>query len=274
MLRLFSLLVVVAVFLAACGGGAGPSVSSAAAQPDPFSGEITVFAAASLTDAFNQMKGQIEAAHPGAKLTMNFAGTPTLRTQMAQGAKADVFASADSANMTGAQQDGTIDGAPTIFAHNKLVAVVPAGSAAVTQLQDLGKPGIKVVLEQQTVPAGAYARQALEKMSSDGAFGPDFNRRVLANVVSQEPDVKAVLSRIQLNEADAGILYVSDVSAPAVKDHVKTLTIPDQFNILADYPMAAVKGAANPTGGRAFIDYVLSPAGQAILRQNGLLAAV
>jgi molybdate transport system substrate-binding protein len=252
---------------------AKPAGSAAAGTGAAVQGNLTVFAAASLTDAFNNMKTDIEEANPAAKLTMNFAGSPTLRTQLAQGAKADVFASADTANMDGAHKDGTIDGQPSIFAHNKLTVVLPGQNPKVASLQDLAKPGIKVVIEQQAVPAGNYSRQALDKMSKDPAFGSDFATKVLANVVSQEPDVKSVLSRIQLGEADAGMLYVSDVGTPAVKDQVKTIAIPDQFNVIADYPLAAVKNAPNPAGAKAFIDYVLGPLGQATLQKWGLVAA-
>lgn len=258
------------LLLAACGGMAPAPASTSSAG---VRGDVTVFAAASLTDAFTEMKAGFEAANPGAKVTLNFAGSPTLRTQLAQGARADVFASADTANMDGAQADGSIDGQPRVFAHNKLVVALPAGSSPVASLQDLAKPGVKVVIELPAVPAGNYARQALDEMSQDPAFGPEFATRVLANVVSQEPDVKSVLSRIQLGEADAGLLYVSDVATPAVKDQVRTLAIPDRFNIVADYPLAEVKGAPNPAGARAFMNYVLSPAGQATLAKWGLVAA-
>src|SRR5581483_1981488 len=127
-------------------------------------------AAASLTDAFNNMKADVEAANPSVKLTMNFAGSPTLRTQLAQGARADVFASADMVNMDGARADGTIEGQPSIFAHNKLTVVLPARNPKVGSLQDLAKPGTKVVIEQAAVPAGNYSRQALDKMSHDPTF--------------------------------------------------------------------------------------------------------
>jgi molybdate transport system substrate-binding protein len=258
------------LLLAACGGGSG---AASAGSSGALHGSITVFAAASLTDVFTQVKKDFEAANPKANVTLNFAGSPTLRTQLSQGAPADIFASADTANMDGAISDGSIQGEPTVFAHNKLVVVLPTGDAKVARLLDLAKPGTKVVIEQQAVPAGAYARQALEKLSKDPAFGSDFRATVLANVVSQEPDVRSVLARIQLGEADAGMLYVSDVSAPAVKDKVKTIAIPDQFNILADYPLAIVENAPNPGGARAFVNYVLGPNGQAALQRYGLLPA-
>lgn len=259
------------LLLAACAGDAAPASTSSSGSGGAIQGSLTVFAAASLTDAFNNMKTDVEERSAGARLTMNFAGSPLLRTQLAQGARADVFASADTANMDGARSDGSIDGQPVIFAHNKLTVALPDQNPRVSSLQDLAKPGVKVVIEQPSVPAGSYSRQALDKMSRDPAFGAGFSSRVLANVVSQEPDVKSVLSRIQLGEADAGMLYVSDVGTSAVKDQVKTLAIPDQFNVVADYPLAVVKNAPNAAGARAFVDYVVSSSGQATLRKWGLI---
>jgi len=232
---------------------------------------VAIFAAASLSDAFSQIKTDVEAANTSARLTINYAGSPTLRAQLAQGARADVFASADTATMDGARADGSIEGLPSIFAHNKLTVVLPADRPKVATLQDLATPGIKIVIEQPAVPAGAYSRQALDKMSKDPAFGAGFSAKVLANVVSQEPDVKSVLSRIQLGEADAGMLYVSDVGALAAKNEVRTVAIPDRFNVVADYPLAVVKDAPNAAAARAFLAYVLSPAGQAAVEKNGLL---
>jgi molybdate transport system substrate-binding protein len=236
-------------------------------------GELTIFTAASLTDAFKEMAAQIEQANPGTKLTFNFAGSPTLRTQLAQGARADVFASADEPNMYGAEKDGTISGEPRIFARNLLVVVVPAHNpAGIKTLQDLAKPKLKLVLTNKDVPVGNYARQALDKMSQDPAFGNDFAKRVLANLVSEETNVKQVAAKVQLGEADAGIVYSTDVTQ-AIRSAVRVIDIPPEFNVIAKYPITAVKGTRNESGGRAFIEYVLSPAGQAILTRHGFLVA-
>jgi molybdate transport system substrate-binding protein len=236
-------------------------------------GALTIFTAASLTDAFKEMAAEIEKTNPGTKLTFNFAGSPTLRTQLAQGARADVFASADEPNMSGAEKDGTILSEPQIFARNMLVVIVPAKNlAGIHTLQDLAKPNIKLVLTNKEVPAGNYARQALEKMSHDAAFGHDFATRVLANLVSEETNVKQVASKVQLDEADAGIVYSTDVT-PALHAAVRVIEIPPAFNVIATYPIAAVKGARNEAGARAFIAYVLSPAGQAILARHGFLVS-
>jgi molybdate transport system substrate-binding protein len=249
------------------------SGSATASEAPRIQGELTVFTAASLTDAFKEMAAQIEQANPGTKLTFNFAGSPTLRTQLAQGARADVFASADEPNMHAAEKDGTVSGEPQIFARNLLVVVVPAKNrAGIHTLQDLAKPKLKLVLTNKDVPVGNYARQALEKLSQDASYGPDFAKRVLANLVSEETNVKQVASKVQLGEADAGIVYSTDVT-PALRDAVRVIQIPPEFNVIANYPIAAVKGANNEAGARAFVAYVLSPAGQAILARHGFLVS-
>jgi molybdate transport system substrate-binding protein len=233
---------------------------------------LTVFTAASLTDAFKEMGANIEQANTGTKVIFNFAGSPTLRTQLTQGARADVFASADEPNMQGAQKDGTIASEPRLFVRNQLVAIVPtANPAQVMRLQDLAKPGVKLVLTNKEVPVGNYSRQALAKMSQDATFGAEFATRVLANLVSEETNVKQVVAKVQLGEADAGIVYSSDVT-PAVRGAVQVLAIPEAFNVIANYPIAVVRDAPNAAGAQAFIDYVLSPAGQAILTKHGFLA--
>jgi molybdate transport system substrate-binding protein len=252
---------------------AAMGVGATASEVPRIQGELMIFTAASLTDAFKEMAAQIEQANPGTKLTFNFAGSPTLRTQLAQGARADVFASADEPNMYGAEKDGTLSGEPRIFARNLLVVVVPANNpAGIKTLQDLAKPKLKLVLTNKDVPVGNYARQALDKMSQDPAFGNDFAKRVLANLVSEETNVKQVAAKVQLGEADAGIVYSTDITQ-AIRSAVRVIDIPPEFNVIAKYPIAAVKDTRNESGARAFIEYVLSPAGQAILTRHGFLVA-
>jgi len=251
---------------------AGWHTAQVSAEVPRIQGQLTVFTAASLTEAFKEMGANIEQANPGTKVTFNFAGSPTLRTQLAQGARADVFASADEPNMQGAQKEGTIASEPQLFVRNQLVAIVPAPNPAqVMRLQDLAKPGVKLVLTNKEVPVGNYSRQALAKMSQDAAFGAEFATRVLANLVSEETNVKQVVAKVQLGEADAGIVYSSDVT-PAVRGAVQVLAIPEPFNVIANYPIAVVHDAPNAAGAHAFIDYMLSPAGQAILTKHGFLA--
>jgi molybdate transport system substrate-binding protein len=232
-------------------------------------GTLTVFAAASMTDAFREMGTLWQQANPGCTVAFNFGGSPTLRTQLAQGAHADVFASADKPTMEGAQKDGSIDATPSIFAQNKLTVIVPAANpAGITTLRDLAKPGVKLDLAEPTVPVGNYARQAFTTMGRDPSFGSDFVAAVANNVVSNESDVKQVVAKVQLGEADAGVVYQTDVTAP-VRSAVKLIIIPDRFNVIAQYPIAVVKGAPNADGAQAFITFVLSPAGQAVLAKYG-----
>jgi len=236
------------------------------AAPEPRT--LTVFAAASLKDAFGEIGRNFEAAHPGVTVSLNFAGSQTLRTQLEEGASADVFASANHTEMDNAVKAGLVqDGAAQDFLTNQLRVILPADNpAGLESLQDLARSGVKVVLAADTVPAGKYARQILDKLSQDPAFGSDFGAKVLANVVSNENDVKQVVAKVQLGEADAGIVYVSDaVAAP----ELKTIEVPAEFNVVAKYPIAALTQAPQPELAAEFIAYVLSAEGQGILAKWG-----
>jgi molybdate transport system substrate-binding protein len=249
------------------------SLASPSAELAPkITGSLTIFAAASLTEAFNEMKTEIEAANSGTTITLNFAGSSALRTQITQGAQADVFASADQANMDPVVQAGDIVGNTEIFAENRLVILVPKDNPGhINGPKDLANSGVKVVLAQEQVPVGNYARQSFDKMSADPRYGSDFKDKVLANVVSNELNVKDVVAKVQLGEADAGIVYATD-AASADQSKVMTIAIPDQFNIVARYPVGVVKGGSNADGANAFIDYLLSPAGQAVLNKYGFIS--
>jgi molybdate transport system substrate-binding protein len=250
-LRLLPLLFV--VFLAACG-------STGTSQGSSLTGTASVFAAASLTDSFKALGTAFQAAHPGTTVQFNFAGSPTLVTQIEQGASADVFASADTINMDRLKTDGFTAGTPQVFAHNQLEIVVAAGNPkAITGLADLAKPGVIYITAAPTVPAGTYALQIL------AAAG------VKVTPKSLETDVKSVVSKIELGEADAGIVYVTDVKAAAGK--VTGVPIPDSVNVIAAYPIVAVKGSTNLSLANAFIAYVLSADGQAKLQSFGFLPA-
>lgn len=247
-------------------GSPGPAPTAA-----PVSGAITVFAAASLTDAFNELGVNFQKANPNAKVTFNFAASSALRTQLQQGAKGDLFASADQATMDGAKADGSIDGPDQLFVKNKLVVIFPTSNPGkIGAIQDLARPGLKFVLTDKSVPIGSYARQALAKMAADPGFGADFDQKALANLKSEEANVRAVVSKVQLGEADVAITYASDVT-PAVTKDVQSLLIPDQFNVIATYPIAVVKGASNKAAAQAFIAYVRSSAGQDVLKKNNFI---
>ncbi len=252
-----------AALLAACGPAARPT-PALSVQPRT----LTVFAAASLSDAFREIGANFEAANPGVSVALSFAGSQTLSTQLTQGAAADVFASANKTEMDKLVADNLVQSdAPRDFLTNRLIVILPANNpAGVQSLQDLARPGLKLVLADKTVPAGKYARQVLDNMARQASFGADFKTRVMANVASNENDVKQVLAKVQLGEADAGIVYFSDsVAAPGLK----TNEIPSNLNVIARYPIAALTNARQPQLAAAFIAYVLSPDGQASLKKWG-----
>lgn len=234
--------------------------------PTPAPRTLVVFAAASLTQAFTAIGRQFEAANPQVTIRFNFAGSQTLRTQIEEGAPADVFASASGRDMERLVAGGLVAApAPQVFVSNRLVVILPANNPArLTTLADLAQPGVKLVLAAENVPAGSYARQALANLNS--ALGDDFAVRVLANVVSNEDNVRQVVAKVQLGEADAGVVYASDtVAAP----DLPTLAIPPAFNVVARYPIAPLAASAQAELAQAFVAYVLSEPGQAILQQWG-----
>jgi molybdate transport system substrate-binding protein len=243
-----------------------------AATPAPSGEALTVFAAASLQDAFGQIGKDFETANPGAHVAFNFAGSQQLAQQLGQGAPADVFASANNTQMNVAVTAGRIiSGTPRTFVRNRLVVVVPSGNPAKLQtLQDLGKPGVKLVLAAKEVPVGQYALDFLGKASAQPEFGETYSQTVLANVVSYEDNVKAVLTKVALGEADAGIVYSTDVT-PDVKDKVTKITIPDALNTVASYPIAAVQDSKQADLANKFVAYVLSDDGQKVLALNGFI---
>jgi molybdate transport system substrate-binding protein len=231
------------------------------------SGEITVFAASSLTDAFNAIATAFKAKYPGTSVTFNFAGTPTLRAQLEQGARADVFASANAEQMQFAIDAGVVEGTPSTFATNRLVVITPAGGEVRT-LAGLATDGALIVLALPGVPVGGYSRQALANLSGTNGLPAGYAGRVLANVVSEETNVRQVVAKVSLGEADAGIVYQTD-AASEVRDNMDTIEIPDEANVIATYPVAHAKDGGNSVTGAAFIAFVLSTDGQAILAEYG-----
>lgn len=227
---------------------------------------LIVFAAASLTDAFTEIGENFQTANPNVTVTFNFAGSQALRTQLEEGAPADIFASANKTQMEAVIAASLItEGTQQNFLTNKLVVILPADNqAGLSKLEDLANPGIKLVLAAEEVPVGNFARQALDLMN--GSFGTDFKDKVLANVVSNEDNVKQVVTKVQLGEVDAGIVYTSDaVAAP----ELQTIEIPSELNVVAKYPIAPVLNSEHADVVQAFIDYVLSDEGQAILEKWG-----
>ena len=258
--------------------GCSAQATVAPTQPAPTqtlaSGTLTVFAAASLTEAFTEIGQQFEADHPGVKVVFNFAGSQALSAQLGEGAPADVFASANTKEMNNAITAGRVaDGSQKTFAHNKLVVIYPKDNpAGLAKLQDLANPGLKLVLAAEEVPVGKYSLEFLDKASQDAAFGTTFRDDVLKNVVSYEDNVKAVLTKVVLGEADAGIVYLTDISLDNA-GKVGRLDIPDALNAVATYPIAVVSDAQQPELAQAFVELVLSDQGQAILAKYGFLPA-
>jgi molybdate transport system substrate-binding protein len=241
--RALGLLILVSTAACVSQGGGHPLINPTE--------KLTVFAASSLQLPFNTIARQL----PTMSVTVMYAGTQTLTSQLLQGAQADVFASADTAHMRSLQDAGLVAGQPRLFAHNRLEIVVEKGNPkGIHSLADLARPGIVVVLADPSVPAGKYAQQSLAKAG------------VTVHAKSLEPQVTGVLSKVVLGEADAGIVYVSDIVTSGKVDGV---AIPDSQNVVADYPIAELADASNRSAAQAFIDYVLSPDGQSLLAASG-----
>jgi molybdate transport system substrate-binding protein len=240
--------------LAACGG----SSSATGRTSSSLSGEITVLAAASLTDAFGALGKQFQEANPGTTITFSFGASSALATQIDQGAPADVFASASQKNMDAVVAAGDAT-ASKPFAENVMeIAVPPANPAKITRLSDLAEPGVKVALCQAEVPCGTVALKVFE------------NAKITVTPVTQEADVKATLAKVTLGEVDAGVVYVTDVLAAG--DKVTGIEIPADVNASTTYPIAALKSSKNAALAQAFVDYVLSAEGQKVLTDAGFAA--
>jgi molybdate transport system substrate-binding protein len=255
--------------------GKGAAASMAASHE-----EMVVFAAASLRDVFGRARDAFVRDHPGASIAFNFAGSQDLRAQLEQGARADVFASADQRNMQELLQAGRV-ASPAVFARNEPVLVVAKDRAAlVPSFADLPRAS-RIVLGAPDVPIGRYSLQILDQCShvapAAGAgaaalasgCGTDFRTRVESKVVSREPDVRQVLAKVSLGEADAAIVYRTD--ANTALDKVLTVSIPDSVNVRAEYPIAVVSGSEHAVLARAWVDYLLAPAGQELLHRAGFV---
>ena len=261
--------VVCGLLLAGCGSSEGPSgpdtTTDAAGEPGAtatdgstgaaLTGTITVFAAASLTETFTTLGKKFEAAHPGAKVVLNFGPSSGLAEQINQGAPADVFASASTTNM--AQVVATKNASnPTTFAKNVLEIAVPAANpGGISKVSDLADSDVKVAVCQPAVPCGGLATQLFK------------NAGINVTPVSLEADVKAVLTKVDLGEVDAGLVYVTDVRSAGRK--VTGIEIPSNLNVSTDYPIATLSGSDNKQTAQAFTDFVLSELGTAVLTKGG-----
>jgi len=237
-------------------GTTSSSSPSASRSSSPsLSGDITVFAAASLRETFTELGKQFQTANAGTKVTFSFAASSALAEQINSGAPADIFASASSRNMEQVVRAAGASGSK-VFATNKMeIATPPSNPAKVVSVNDLAKSSVKTALCQPQVPCGAVAQQVFT------------NAKITVKPVTLEPDVKSVLTKVQLGEVDAGMVYVTDVKAAG--DKVKGVEISDDVNASTDYPIAALTKSANPGVASAFVDLVFSPAGQSVLDTAG-----
>lgn len=244
--------------------------TSSGTAPVAEKNELTVFTAASLTGAMTDIAKAYEALHPDTKIVLNFDGSQALRTQIEQGAHADLFLSANTKHMTALQGEGLIvNDSVATFAKNKLALIVPKENRAnITGLSDLAQPGIRLVMGTKEVPFGDYTRQALEKMAKDSAYGPAYRDAVMNNVVSEDPAVTALVAHIRLGEADAGIAYASDVNE-GDRALITTIPIPDSYNVIASYPLGIVQDSVAQDQAASFIQFIESPEGNAILTSYG-----
>ena len=256
---------IIAIMLTGCGGGQDSGVGQ----------QITVFAASSLTEAFTELATAFQEEHPESPVVLNFDGSQRLRFQLEHGAGADVFASADQRQIQMAHDAGLLAGEVVDFASNRLVIVVPASSAGaapdgsgplVQSAADLSRKGVKLALAQPEAPAGRYARAVIRRMSADPSLRQGYAESVLANLVTEEPNVRNVLQKVVLGEVDAGFVYSSDAQ---VAPDVSVIQIPDEASVAAVYTIAVLDGSRLPGAAEDFIDFVMSGPGQEILRSHG-----
>ncbi len=255
MKRLLALLSAIALLLSACVG-----------DEESASVEVLVSAASSLTESMTEIVDAFEEAHDGVTVELNFAASSALATQIVEGgAPVDVFASANEAQMKRVADSGDIRESQ-VFAHNKLVVVVPSDSS-LTSFEAIADSGVRLVLAAPDVPIGAYAREVVAAASVSGRFGTGFRDAVLGNVVSEEANVRQVLTKVELGEADAGMVYATDVIVSG--DLVRAIPVPTEFAQLAVYPIAVVATAQHPEEALLVVDFGLGEEGQEILQRHG-----
>ncbi|WP_085522934.1 molybdate ABC transporter substrate-binding protein [Tuberibacillus sp. Marseille-P3662] len=231
--------------------------------------ELTVYAAAHLTEAFNEMEQAFE-KQTGIHTKVSYAGTQILRTQIEQGAPADVFASANLSHMKAIEKQGFTDEYKT-FAYNTMALIVPKSNpAGIQRLKDLKDKNLRLVIGVDNVPVGIYARQVLDKANQ--AYGSDFKKEVLSEVVSLETDVKKVVGKVTMGEADAGFVYVTDLTKE-VRKKVKTIDISKKLNVRATDTIAVINNGDHPQSAQKWIDFVHSDQGQNILEDHNLIKA-
>jgi molybdate transport system substrate-binding protein len=233
--------------------------------------EISLSAAASLKVPMLQIIKQFEAENPSVKVRSNFAGSSQLATQIEQGARVSVFASADRKNIDNLTQKGLIE-TSDVLAHNRLTVIFNTQNAKQgTSLESLAKPGLRLVAPSPKIPAGIYLSEFLNKADAQGLLGGAYSTAVMKNVVSAEPDIRMVAVKVAMGEGDAGVVYTTDVS-PDLKSKLTVVEIPPQLNIKAEYVVGLVKSEGN-VAAKKFYSYLLSTKSQSVLVSSGFVAA-
>jgi molybdate transport system substrate-binding protein len=264
---LWSITMMFFLALTGCSNSSTASPTLASTLP-PKNISLKIYAPSSLTDAAKEITTAFETANPGVKLAIEFGHTPTQRLQFTQGATGDVFITASQKDMDDAIADETVaSDVAKVFALNQLVVILPANNSAnIQKLEELAKPGVRLLVAVVDTPIGKVTQTMFDKM--DKQFGTGYKTKVIANVVSNESGVKPIVSKIKLGEADAGIVYVTDaVGAP----DLKTITIPPEFNMIMQLNVAPLAKAANPDQAASFTAFLVSPEGQLILKKWGFL---
>jgi molybdate transport system substrate-binding protein len=230
--------------------------------------DLTIFGAASLSDVLAEVESTYEATVPGTTLTLSTDSSAALATQIELGAPADVFLAADTTNPAKLVESGFARGDAVVFARNRLSLIVPRGNPGrIASPADLARPGVKVIAAGDEVPITRYAKRLVASLANDLAYPPYFAQRYAANVVSKEDNVKAVAAKIALGEGDAGIVYATDARASA---DVETVEIPEAANVTASYAGVVLKASRHPAAA-TFLDWLVGPAGQAVLARFGFL---
>ena len=267
------LLICTCMLLTACTIPSMNLLSVSPSNASPKTPQLTIMAAASLTEAFTEIESVYE-GQQNVDVVYSFGGSQQLSHQILSGAPADIFASANQKQMDLIIADGgTSPDSVHIFAHNQLVIIFPSRNPAqIEELADLARPGVSILLASEDVPVGRYSLAFLDNAANDAAYGEAFRAGVMANIVSYENNVKSVLTKVILDEVDAGLVYFSDLTGPAV-DHLGSIAIPTHLNVTAAYLIAPLKTSVYPEQAQNFISFILSETGQEIIMTNGLLSA-
>ena len=267
--RIVVVITVLALVLAACSSGSSPSPSAVASVAGAAPASLTIYGASSLKAVLARAQVAYQAANPGTTITISTDSSSALETKIEQGAPADVFLSADTANPQKLVDQGLAAGALTTFAGNLLTVIVPtANPAAIQTPADLARAGIKIITCGDTVPIARYAAQLVANLARQPGYSADFVAKYTANIASKEDSVAAVVSKIELGEGDAGVVYVTDAKTST---KVTAIPVPDGANVSATYSGVVVKASANVAAAQAFLTWFAGPDGQAILASFGFL---